>query len=115
MRSRGGMILTFCLLLINRSSQRRPLHEKLSLISLYVFGLALILTSALMLSHPPTTVFAAACAASCQYGSDISVSGSACSCTDNVGCTWTSNGRTYSQQCAKRAGEDEIAIEESAN
>lgn len=87
--------------------------KKLSSISLYVFGLALILTSALLLSHPPTTAFAAVCVASCQYGSDISVSGSSCSCTDNTGCTWTaSDGKSYSQQCAKRT---EVALEESAN
>jgi hypothetical protein len=86
--------------------------KKLSSLSLYVFGLALILTSALLLSHPPTTAFAAACVASCQYGSDISVSGSTCSCTDHVGCTWTSNGKSYSQACAKRT---EVALEESNN
>jgi hypothetical protein len=85
--------------------------KKLSSISLYLFGLALVLTSALLLAQPPTTAFASACAGSCQYGSNISVSGSSCSCTDNVGCTWTENGKTYTQSCAKR-GEDELLLVE---
>lgn len=86
--------------------------KKLSSISLYVFGLALVLTSTLLLAHPPTIAFAATCSAPCQYGSSIVVSGTtSCSCTDNVGCTWTENGKTYSQSCAKRTG-DEFLIEE---
>lgn len=77
--------------------------KKLSLISLYVFGLALVFASVILLAHPPTTAFAAGCFASCQYGSDISVTGSTCSCTDNVGCTWTdSSGKSFSQKCASR-------------
>lgn len=73
--------------------------KKLSSISLYVFGLALVLTSALLLARP-MTAFAAACTASCQYGSNVTVSGSSCSCRDNVGCTFTVNGRSFTQQCA---------------
>jgi len=80
--------------------------KRLSKISLYVFGLALVLASAILLSRPPTTAYAAACAATCQYGSSITVSGTSCSCTDNDGCTWTENGHTYSQKCAKRVGNE---------
>ena len=68
--------------------------KKLSSISLYVFGLA----------HPPATVLAASCNASCQYGSDVHVTGDSCSCTDNVGCTFTVNGRKFTQQCASPGG-----------
>lgn len=83
--------------------------KKLSKISLYVFGLALVLASAILLSHPPTTAFAAACSASCQYGDSITISGTTCSCTDNVGCTWTAaDGHSYSQNCAKRTAELEL-------
>jgi hypothetical protein len=91
--------------------------KKLSAISLYAFGLELVLTSAILLSHPPTTVFAASCFATCQYGSDIHVSGGECSCKDNVGCTWTdTSGKSFSQACAKRTeGGVEIGIVESNN
>ena len=57
--------------------------------SLYTIGFALVLASGALLTHPPTTALAANCTAQCQYGSNISVSGSSCSCTDNDGCTWT--------------------------
>jgi hypothetical protein len=77
--------------------------KKLASISLYVFGLALVITSALLLAHP-TTAFAAACVANCRYGSPISVTGDSCSCTDNVGCTFTANGRKFTQQCASPGG-----------
>jgi hypothetical protein len=88
--------------------------KKLSSLTLYVSGLALVLTSAVLLAFPPTSVYAASCAASCQYGSTISVSGSTCSCTDNVGCTWTaSDGKSYKQDCAKRTGGDEEELPEA--
>jgi hypothetical protein len=85
--------------------------KKLSSISLYVFGLALVLTSALLLTQPPTTAFAAVCIALCDVGSNVEVSGESCSCTDNVGCTFIKkDGKKYTQNCAKRG--DEFVIEE---
>ena len=78
--------------------------------SLYAVGLALVLASGILLANPPS-VFAAACAASCQYGSSISVSGSSCSCTDNVGCTFTNSQGTFTQNCAKK-GDDEFELEQ---
>lgn len=74
--------------------------------SLYALGIGLALASAIVLANPPT-VFAADCNASCQYGSNIYVSGSSCSCTDNVGCTFTNSQGTFTQNCAKK-GEDPI-------
>jgi hypothetical protein len=79
--------------------------KKLSSISLYVLGLVLVLASGLLLAHPPTTVLASNCNASCEFGSSIYVSGDSCSCTDNVGCTFVRGGQTYKQDCAKK-GED---------
>lgn len=71
--------------------------------SLYATGIALVLASGILLANPPTTVLAATCSAMCQYGSDIFVTGTSCSCTDNVGCTWTnSQGQSFTQNCAKR-------------
>jgi hypothetical protein len=74
--------------------------------SLYVVGFVLVLASGVLLTYPPTTAFAATCDAVCQYGSNIHVSGSSCSCTDNVGCTWTENGQSYTQNCAKKNDDD---------
>jgi hypothetical protein len=84
--------------------------KKLSSISISVLGLLLVLASGILLAHPPATALAtaAACTASCQYGSSVTVSGSSCSCTDNVGCTFTQNGQTYTQNCAKKTGDDEV-------
>lgn len=78
--------------------------------SLYAVGIALVLASGVLLSNPPT-VLAAACTANCQYGSSITVSGTTCSCTDNVGCTFTNSQGTFTQNCAKKRG-DEFEIEE---
>ena len=72
--------------------------------SLYAVGIGLALASAIVLANPPIA-FAAGCVASCQYGSNISVSGTSCSCTDNVGCTFTNGQGTFTQNCAKK-GED---------
>jgi hypothetical protein len=74
--------------------------------SLYAMGIGLVLASAIVLANPPTA-FAAACSASCQYGSSITVSGSSCSCTDNVGCTFTNSQGTFTQSCAKKGEEVE--------
>lgn len=69
--------------------------------SLYALGIGLALASAIVLANPPTA-FAAACTASCQYGSNVSVSGSTCSCTDDVGCTFTNSQGTFTQKCATK-------------
>lgn len=71
--------------------------------SLYAMGIGLVLASAIVLASPPTA-FAADCTATCQYGSNIHVSGSTCSCTDNVGCTFTNSQGTFTQNCAKKSG-----------
>lgn len=78
--------------------------------SLYALGIALILASGILLSNPPT-VRAAICTASCNYGSNITVSGTSCSCEDNKGCTFTNYKGTFTQNCATKSG-DEFGIEE---
>lgn len=78
--------------------------------SLYAVGIALVLASGILLSNPPT-VFAAVCTASCEFGSNITVSGTSCSCEDNKGCTFTNEKGTFTQKCATKAG-DEFEIEQ---
>jgi hypothetical protein len=73
--------------------------------SLYAMGIGLALASTIVLANPPT-VFAADCKANCQYGSNIYVSGSSCSCTDDVGCTFTNSQGTFTQNCAKKSDDD---------
>lgn len=80
--------------------------------SLYTIGFALVLTTAVLLTHPPTTALAATCDAKCQYGSDIHVSGSSCSCTDNVGCTWTDASGSYTQKCASKNDDEGFVLVE---
>jgi len=82
--------------------------------SVYAIGFALVLASGVLLTRPPTTVLAASCTAKCQYGSDVHVEGSTCSCTDNTGCTWTESGHSYTQECAKK-NSDDVAPEEGGN
>ena len=77
--------------------------------SLYAVGLALVLASGILLANPPS-VLAATCSARCQYGSDVHVSGTSCSCTDNAGCTFTNSEGTFTQNCAKK-GEVELELE----
>jgi hypothetical protein len=77
--------------------------------SLYAVGIALVLASGILLSNPPT-VLAAECNAKCEYGSNIYVSGTKCSCEDNVGCTFTNSQGTFTQKCATKGG-DEFEIE----
>mgnify|MGYP003288342597 CR=1 FL=1 len=74
--------------------------------SLYAMAIGLVLTSGILLANPPT-VLAADCNAKCQYGSNVYVSGTTCSCTDNVGCTFTNSEGTFTQNCAKK-GELEL-------
>lgn len=80
--------------------------------SLYAVGIALVLASGILLSNPPT-VFAAVCTARCTYGGNITVSGTQCSCQDNVGCTFTNSQGTFTQKCATRSG-DEFEIEDGS-
>ena len=74
--------------------------------SLYAMGIGLVLASAIVLANPPT-VFAAVCTASCKSGSNITVSGTSCSCTDDKGCTFTNSQGTFTQSCAKKVLGDE--------
>ena len=78
--------------------------------SLYAAAFALVLAGAVVLLTPPITVYACTGSASCEYGRDVSIPSGAsdCHCTDNVGCTWTKDGKTYTQKCAKPAGEELI-------
>ena len=66
----------------------------------YALSVVPLLVSGILLVNPPV-VFAADCSAVCKHGSNISVSGSTCSCTDNQGCTWTDyDGKKHTQNCA---------------
>jgi hypothetical protein len=80
--------------------------------TLYTLCFVLVVAGAALLAFPPTSVFACGGYASCQYGDSVHIpaGASSCSCTDNVGCSWTSNGVSYSQACAKKSG-DEFLIE----
>ena len=82
--------------------------------SLYAAAFALVLAGAVVLLTPPTTVYACTGSASCQYGNSVSIpyGASSCSCTDNDGCTWTISGKSYSQKCAAKGGDEEILLEE---
>ena len=73
--------------------------------SLYAVGIALVLASGILLSNPPT-VFASICTAICKYGDSITVSGTKCSCEDNVGCTFTNSQGTFTQKCATKTRDD---------
>jgi hypothetical protein len=81
--------------------------------SLYAAAVVLVLAAVFVLLTPPTTVYACTGSASCQYGDSVSIpiGASSCSCTDNTGCTWTSNGQSYSQKCAAKGGDDLPLIE----
>ena len=77
--------------------------------SLYAVGIALVLTTGILLSNPPICL-AATCTAKCTYGDNITVSGTKCSCEDNVGCTFTNSQGTFTQKCAQKIG-DEVQTE----
>jgi len=81
--------------------------------SLYAAAFALIFAGGVILLTSPITVYACGGYASCQYGDSVHIptGASSCSCIDNVGCTWTSNGQSYSQKCAaKGADQEELLI-----
>ena len=83
--------------------------------SLYAAAFALIFAGGVVLLTPPTTVYACGGYALCQYGQAVTIPSGAtsCSCTDNVGCTWTKDGKTYTQKCASKSG-DEFEIEDGS-
>lgn len=94
--------------------------KRLSSRYLYLFApafvMALVITSTILLSRPPTTAFAARCTALCTHGSDITVEGTSCACTDDDKCTWTDkDGKSFVQKCATPVGHEEIVGEESDN
>jgi len=76
--------------------------------SLYAAAFALVFAGGVVLLTPPTTVYACTGSAGCQYGDSVSIPSGAtdCHCTDNVGCTWTKNGQTYTQKCASKGAEE---------
>ena len=77
------------------------------LYSLYAVAVALIIAVGVVLLAPPRTVYACTGSASCQNGESVRIptGATSCSCVDNVGCTWTIGGRTYSQKCAVRVSD----------
>ena len=84
-----------------------------SLYSLYAAAFVLMLAGGVILLTPPTTVYACGGYATCLNGPPITIPTGAndCHCTDNVGCTWTKDGKKYTQKCATRA-DDEFLPEE---
>jgi hypothetical protein len=81
--------------------------------SLYAAALASVLAGGVVLLTPPTTVYACGGYATCQHGSAVVIPDGAtsCSCTDNVGCSWTKDGKKYKQDCATKS-DDEFEIEQ---
>ena len=84
-----------------------------SLYSLYAAAFVLALAGGVILLTPPTTVDACGGYATCRDGSTIFIPDGAteCHCIDNDGCTWTKNGKKYTQKCATRT-DDEFLPEE---
>ena len=78
--------------------------------SLYAAAFALIFAGGVILLTPPTTVYACTGSARCQFGESVVIplGATSCSCVDNVGCTWTKDGRSYSQKCATKNDEFEL-------
>jgi hypothetical protein len=72
---------------------------------LYSLSLSALLATLIILIQP-VRVLASTCTAKCT-GGDISVSGSWCSCTDYVGCTYynSSTQREETQNCGSGGGE----------
>jgi len=68
--------------------------------SVYTLAFALLLITGTLVAFPPSNTLAANCTANCNQGEAITITGaSTCSCTDNVGCTWTFAGKNYSSSC----------------
>lgn len=76
-----------------------------SIYSLYAAAFALVFAGAVILLTPPTTVYACSGTAACKDGLDITIPNGAtdCHCKDDDGCTWTKDGKTYTQKCAVKA------------
>lgn len=81
------------------------------LYSLYAAAFALVFAGGVILLTPPITVYACTGSASCQYGETVSIphGATSCTCTDNVGCNWIKDGKSYSQRCASK---DAFELEE---
>ena len=84
-----------------------------SLYSLYAAAFVLVLAGGVILLTPPITVYACGGYATCLNGLSIIIPDGAteCQCKDNDGCTWTKDGKTYTQKCATKA-DDEFLPEE---
>jgi hypothetical protein len=85
-----------------------------SLYSLYAAAFVLVLAGGVILLTPPTTVYACGGYATCPDGTPITIPPGAtdCSCTDNIGCTWTAkDGKKYTQKCATRAEDGSLPEE----
>jgi len=68
--------------------------------SVYTLAFALLLATGTLVAFPLSTTLAANCQANCNQGQQITITGaSTCTCTDNVGCTWTFAGKNYSSAC----------------
>lgn len=80
--------------------------------SLYAAGFVLALAGAVLLLTPPITVCACTGSARCEFGESvvIPIGATSCKCEDNVGCTWTINGVSYTQKCAKK-GDEELELQ----
>lgn len=66
----------------------------------YTLAFAALLATGILLAVPPTSTLAANCSATCAGGASIEVAGaSSCSCSDGIGCTWTSGGHEFAQMC----------------
>ena len=80
---------------------------------LYAAALAAIFAGAVLLLTPPTTVYACGGYALCQYGESVNIppGASSCSCTDNIGCTWTKDGKSYTQKCAAKGSDEELELQ----
>ena len=81
--------------------------------SLYAAAFAMVLAGAVILVTPPTTVYACTGSAACEFGRDVVIPSGAtdCNCKDNEGCTWTKDGKTFTQKCAAKSGDDDFLIE----
>jgi hypothetical protein len=89
--------------------KRSPILMK-RIYSLYAAAFAVVLAGAVLLLTPPVTVYACTGSARCEFGESVVIPSGAtsCSCTDNEGCSWTTNGVKYSQKCATKGEEVEL-------
>ena len=69
--------------------------------SLYAVAFAVVFAGGVLLLTPPRTVYACTGSALCKNGAGVQIppGATSCNCVDDKGCTWTIDGRTYSQKC----------------